>query len=273
MEPRPDRLPVNAMSHVMGVKDESLWEMTIPQALARAVENWPDNQAAVFRAQGERRNYGEFASDVDDLALGLLQLGITKGDRVGVWSPNRYEWLLVQFATARIGAILVCINPAYRVSELEYALNKVGCKALVTARAFKMSSYTAMLEELCPELGGASGARLVAARAPSLESIICMGLETPEGMIPFDEICSWGQGRDRAPLDDITATLGPREEIISSSPAAQPAVRRAVRSRTATSSITPVSSPARSRPRTRIGFAFRCPSTTVSVWFWERLAA
>ena len=213
MQPHPDRLPVGGKSHVRGVEDESLWEMTIPQALARAVEHWPDNGAAVFSAQGERRSYREFASDVDDLALGLLQLGITKGDRVGVWSPNRYEWLLVQFATARIGAILVCINPAYRVSELEYSLNKVGCKTLVTARTFKTSDYAAMLHELCPELGGVSGDRLVAARAPSLESIMCMGSETADGMIPFDEIRSWGHGRNRTLLDEATATLNPREEI------------------------------------------------------------
>jgi fatty-acyl-CoA synthase len=213
MAVQPDRVPVKGTSHVMGVEDEPLWELTIPQALARAVETWGDGEAAVFCAQGERRTYSQLASEVDDLALGLLRLGIAKGDRVGVWSPNRYEWLLAQFATARIGAILVCINPAYRVHELEYALNKVGCKALITAREFKTSDYATMLQDLCPELASTREGRLLAARVPSLESIICVGPETPEGMIPFDSVCAWGHGLSRAPLDEISATLDPREEI------------------------------------------------------------
>jgi fatty-acyl-CoA synthase len=106
----------------------------------------------VFREQGIRWTWAVFAQEVDVLAAGLLTLGIGKGDRVGIWSPNRVEWLLTQFATARIGAVLVNINPAYRLAELEYALNKVSCKAIVAAERFKSSMYLEMLQELAPEL-------------------------------------------------------------------------------------------------------------------------
>ncbi|MEK9721793.1 MAG: AMP-binding protein, partial [Quisquiliibacterium sp.] len=90
----------------------------------------------------------ELQADVDRVAAGLLALGLAKGDRIGIWAPNRYEWLLTQFATARIGLILVNVNPAYRIAELEYALNKVQCKAIITAASFKTSDYLKMLRDL-----------------------------------------------------------------------------------------------------------------------------
>ena len=89
---------------------------------------------------------------VDKLAIGFIKIGLKKGDRLGIWSPNRLEWVLAQFATARIGVILVNINPAYRLSELEYSLNKVGCKALILAKYFKSSDYLNMILSLAPEL-------------------------------------------------------------------------------------------------------------------------
>ena len=109
----------------------------------------------MFREQNIRWTWREFADEVDVLASGLLALGVEAGDRVGIWSPNRAEWLLTQFATARIGAVLVNINPAYRLAELEYALNKVGCKAMIAAEQFKTSKYLEMLQTLAPELADA----------------------------------------------------------------------------------------------------------------------
>lgn len=137
--------PQDGLSHVRGPEQPPLTRATIPQLLAQAAAAWPDNDALVFRASGDRLSYRDFAHAVDRLAAGLLALGLEKGDRVGIWSPNRLEWVLVQFASARIGAILVNINPAYRLSELDYALNKVGCRALVAASRFKSSDYAAML--------------------------------------------------------------------------------------------------------------------------------
>jgi fatty-acyl-CoA synthase len=105
----------------------------------------------VSRHQSLRWTWSELDAEVDSVASGLLRLGIGKGDRVGIWAPNRAEWAVIQFATARIGAILVTINPAYRTSEVEYALNKVGCRPLVLAPRFKSSDYVAMLRELGPQ--------------------------------------------------------------------------------------------------------------------------
>ena len=210
MRPAPDRLPRQGLSHVRGDDSGPLWDLTIPEVLARAARLWPDREAAVFRAHGVRRTYRAFAEEVDDLALGLAGLGLGKGDRVGVWSPNRYEWLLAQFATARIGAILVCINPAYRIHELEYSLNKVGCRALITARSFKSCDYIAMLNELCPEIA-ASGGAFRSARVPTLERVIAMDADPPAGMLAFDAVLAAGRGRDRAPLDAVA--LAPHEPI------------------------------------------------------------
>ena len=113
--------PVHGMSHVIGDTSEPLNEETIPELFARTVSSFPAAGSCGFSAQNIRWNWAEFAEQVDRLAGGLLRLDVKKGDRVGIWSPNRVEWLLTQFATARIGAILVCINPAYRPYELEFA--------------------------------------------------------------------------------------------------------------------------------------------------------
>ena len=129
------RAPINGLSHVRGLTDEPLSTLTVGQLLAATVRRWPERDAAVFSEQGQRFTWAELQSAVDTAAAGLQQLGVKAGDRVGIWSPNRSEWLITQFATARIGAILVNINPAYRLSELEYALNKAGVSVLVTAPA------------------------------------------------------------------------------------------------------------------------------------------
>ena len=119
-----------------------------------------NKNAAIFSSQNIKLTYEELKLEIDRLACGLLSLGLIKGDRVGIWSPNRYEWLLTQFATARIGLILVNINPAYRLSELEYALNKVQCKAIISAESFKTSNYIKMLKELAPELNDCKAGHL-----------------------------------------------------------------------------------------------------------------
>ena len=201
--------PQAGFSHVIGSTDAPLLELTIPALLAETVERLPDHEAAIFPAQNIRWTYGEFAAEVDRLAAGLLSLGVVRGDRVGIWSPNRIEWLLTQFATARIGAILVCVNPAYRVSELTYALNKVGCKVLITAQAFKASNYIEMLQKLIPELGDGP---LKSATIPHLETIIAMGEGTPSGMLSFDSVCEAGTA-STAELDTLSAALKPDDAI------------------------------------------------------------
>ncbi len=144
-----------ASSYASGVFEVPLLGDTIGENLDRTVRRFPGRDALVDRAAGRRWTYAEFAADVAALALGLLDLGITKGDRVGIWAPNRAEWTLVQYATAKIGAILVTVNPAYRSHELEYVLRQSGMRMLVAAERFKSSDYAAMIEEVrpgCPEL-------------------------------------------------------------------------------------------------------------------------
>ncbi len=208
-----DRVPIDGKSHVCGPTDQSLIELTIPALLKRTVTQYPDHEAAVFSQQDIRWNYVEFAREVDRLAGGLHTLGVVKGDRVGVWAPNRSEWLLAQFATARIGAILVNINPAYRLFELEYALNKVGCKALITAPRFKTSDYVGMIRELAPEMETAEPGSRSLEKLPTLENVICMGDEIPAGMIAFDDVLAMGDAVSASVLDEISGTLDCHDPI------------------------------------------------------------
>ncbi|MFJ9641888.1 AMP-binding protein [Streptomyces sp. NPDC004244] len=144
-----------ASSYASGVCEVPLLGDTIGENLDRTVRRFPGRDALVEAATGRRWTYAEFAADVDALALGLLDLGIVKGDRVGIWAPNRAEWTLVQYATAKLGAVLVTVNPAYRAHELEYVLRQSGMRLLVAADRFRTSDYAAMIEEVragCPEL-------------------------------------------------------------------------------------------------------------------------
>jgi len=206
--------PSNGFSHVVGDTSEPLSQQTIPELLARTVSAFPEREAVVFPTQDIRWTWAEFARQVDRLAGGLFSLDIKKGDRVGIWSPNRIEWIMTQFATARIGAILVCINPAYRPYELEFALNSVGCKALVTARSFKSSDYIGMLQGVAPELSSATPGDLRAAKAPDLRAIITVGQETaPRGMLSFRNTLDLGDEVLVADLDVITDTLDQNDPI------------------------------------------------------------
>ncbi|MET9606912.1 AMP-binding protein [Streptomyces sp. NPDC006512] len=143
-----------ASSYASGNVEVPLLDDTIGDDLDRTVRRFPDRDALVDVAAGRTWTYAELAADVDALALGLLDLGIVKGDRVGIWAPNRAEWTLVQYATAKIGAVLVTVNPAYRSHELEYVLGQSGIRLLVAAERFKTSDYAAMIEEVRPRCAG-----------------------------------------------------------------------------------------------------------------------
>ena len=143
------------MSYTHGASDVQLLGETISQNLRRTANRVPESEALVVPYQGYRSTYREFVDQADTVARGLLARGVARGDRVGIWAPNRYEWVLVQYATAAIGAILVNINPAYRSHELEYALQQSGISLLIHARRFRTADYTAMVDEVrprCPDL-------------------------------------------------------------------------------------------------------------------------
>ena len=179
-------------SYVSGVSDVPLLGHTIGHALDRAATQWADRIALISRAQAVRWTWRELRDRADALAVGLLAFGLNRGDRIGIWSLNRAEWALTQFASARAGLVLVTINPAYRLSELEFALNKVGCSVLVTATRFKNSDYIGMVKTLAPELAASRPGQLSAARLPQLRAVVQIGGPNVAGAIPFDEVAARG---------------------------------------------------------------------------------
>lgn len=211
--PTADLSARNGLSHVVGDTGPELWVEPIPVALKRTVAANPDSEAAVFVEQGVRFTWAEIDREVDALAAGFLKLGLAKGDRLGIWAPNRYEWLLTQLATARVGIVLTTINPAYRLAEVEYVLNKVGAKALVTAVSFKSSDYVGMVQTLAPELETCEPGKLQAAKLPDLRAVIRVGAEKTPGMLNFGDVLESGRGTPASELDAITATLDPHDAI------------------------------------------------------------
>ena len=205
--------PRDGRSHVVGERTPPLRYTTIPDALRETVSRHGQRNAVVLPKEGRTLSYDDLDREVDALAAGLLALGLGKGDRIGIWSPNRLEWILTQFATARFGAILVNINPAYRPVELEYALNAVGCKALVTAEAFKSSRYIDMLRELAPELERCEPGRLESSTLPHLETVIAMSDDPGPGIFRFDDAIRLGGPAEMSRLDAMTGSLSPDDPI------------------------------------------------------------
>ena len=175
-------------SYVHGAHDVPLIGQALGPHLASIAARFGDSDALVVPYQNIRWTYREFDEKVSWLAAALLELGLAPGDRVGIWSQNCAEWVLVQFATARAGLIMVNINPAYRRSELEYVLDKVQCSALILAPRFKSSDYIAMLQDVAPELGDAAPGALRAERLPHLRHVIRLGTERTPGMFNFDAL-------------------------------------------------------------------------------------
>lgn len=196
-----------ADSYVCGISDTPLLGDTIGRSLDHAVRRWGKREALVSPSHGVRWTWAEFAERVDALAAGFLALGLERGERIGIWSLNRPEWTLTQFAAAKAGLILVTINPAYRLSELEFALKKVGCAAIVSATSFKTSQYMEMLNTLLPELASAKSGRLQAARLPALRMVIQIGGPAASGSIPFEEVARMGGAEHRERLAALGAAL------------------------------------------------------------------
>jgi fatty-acyl-CoA synthase len=195
------------LSYVHGASDRPLLGETIGQFFDAACARWAERPALVVRHQKVRLSYGELREAVDKLAAGLLTLGLAPGDRIGIWSPNNSEWVLTQFATAKAGLILVNINPAYRIAELEYALNKVGCKAIILPERFKTSDYLGMLRELAPELDRAIPGKLEAPRLPTLRSVVLLGEAWHPGTFRFADILAKGGAAEAQHLAELAPEL------------------------------------------------------------------
>ncbi|GAA3111505.1 hypothetical protein GCM10017687_25160 [Streptomyces echinatus] len=210
-------------SYSHGTGATALLGDTIGANLDRAVAAWPDREALVDVPSGRRWTYAEFAADVDRLACALLASGVAQGDRVGIWAVNCAEWVLVQYATARVGAVMVNINPAYRTHEVEFVLNQAGISLLFASLGHKSSDYRAMVEEVrgsCPELK-----ETVYIGDPGWAAFTARAVRTPRGT-------NCGPVRRRCPATTPST---------SSTPRAPPASPRAPPSPTTTSSTTAIS--------------------------------
>ncbi|QWA30304.1 AMP-binding protein [Pseudomonas sp. RC3H12] len=172
-------------SYTRGRQDHPLLTLTIGQAFDATVARHGEREALVVRHQGLRYSWRALAAEVDVQAQALMALGVEVGERVGIWAPNCAQWCILQLATAKVGAILVNINPAYRVGELEYVLRQSGCRWLVCADAFKTSDYHAMVQELVPELATHALGELASERLPDLRGVISLAAEPPSGFLPW----------------------------------------------------------------------------------------
>ncbi len=209
-------------SHAKGATDVALIEATLGDFFDAMVAARPDHEALVSRHEGLRFTYRALHDDANRLASALLRLGLAPGERVGIWSHNNAAWVMLQIATAKVGLVLVNINPAYRTSEVEYALNKVGCAALVTMARFKTSDYLGMLRELAPELAGTDAedttgaARLRAARLPTLRHVVWIdGADARDdvpGMRRFSRLLAGGDAHDPR-VAEVQRTLRADEPV------------------------------------------------------------
>ena len=197
----------SGLSFVSGISEQPLLYRTVDGVLKAAVAIAPDRVALVVPFQSIRFTFSELDREVQRAARGLMACGLVPGDRIGIWAPNCVEWILTMFAAARAGLVLVNINPAYRSSELEFALRLVGCRALVFAPRFKTSDYAAMLHSLIPELAATAPARLTCAAFPELRLLVQLGSEPLGGVLSFDELLGAGQDLDEAALTGAVEQL------------------------------------------------------------------
>ncbi len=184
---------MDAGSYDCGTSTYPLLGYTIGEMLNRIARKYPRTDALVSVHQGIRYTYGEFLGRVNDLARGLMAIGVEKGDRVGIWAMNHAEWVLTQCATARIGAIMVNINPAYRTYELEYVLKQAEIQTVIVQGRFKTSDYVGMFREACPEVDTSRPGHLETEKFPFLKNVIFMGDEPQKGMFSWSQIISRGQ--------------------------------------------------------------------------------
>ncbi|MGI9422077.1 MAG: AMP-binding protein [Hyphomicrobiaceae bacterium] len=194
-------------SYVHGISSHALVGQTIGDCFDACAKRFPDNDALVVPHQQVRWSYAELKEKVDAYAAGLISLGLEPGDRVGIWAPNVWEWVVTQFATAKAGLILVNINPAYRLPELEYALDKVGCKALISAPTHKSSDYISMLGELLPESKDSEPGQLKSVRLPTLRWLVRLGKDKSPAFLNFEEIPEKAQEQNNDRLEELRTQL------------------------------------------------------------------
>ncbi|MEP6884675.1 MAG: AMP-binding protein [Gammaproteobacteria bacterium] len=195
------------LSFVSGTSDRPLLYRTVDDVLKAAAGEVPDRAALVVPYQSKRYTFGELDREIERVARGMVACGLNAGDRIGIWAPNCAEWILTMFGAARAGLILVNINPAYRTSELEFALRLVGCRALVFAPRFKTSDYAGLLQSLIPELSAAAPGCLACAVFPELRLLVQLGEQPLRGTLSFDDLIAAGHEVDESLLASIEQRL------------------------------------------------------------------
>ncbi len=191
---------MNLPSYSIGSQTTPLLAMTIGAAFDLAVERYPEREALVVRHQQLRYTWKQLAVEVDRCAQGLLSLGLEVGERVGIWAPNCAQWCIAQFATAKVGVVLVNINPAYRPSEIEYALKQSGCRWLICSDVFKSSNYHEMLYTLLPELKRSEVGAVNSEKLPELRGVITLSEQPAEGMLSWVDLLGRAELIDRQQL-------------------------------------------------------------------------
>ncbi|WP_129138526.1 AMP-binding protein [Modicisalibacter coralii] len=205
-QPQPSNRP--PVSYLSGIGHLPLKGETIGDCFDATVARYPDREALISRHQGLRYTWATLKAAVDRTARALLAVGVAKGDRVGIWATNRAEWAITQFATAKIGAILVNINPSYRTHELEYALRQSGTSTLILQGAFKTSRYADMIAELVPELNAAHDGDLAGERLPELARVVCLDDDWAlPGMLTWDALQAQGDAVDADRLAALQGSL------------------------------------------------------------------
>jgi len=200
-------LPSTFPSYTSGTSSTPLLGMTIGEMLDRTAAKYPDTEALVCLHQDIRWTYKEFLAKVNEAARAFLAIGVKRGDRVGIWAPNRYEWTVTQFATAKIGAILVNINPAYGMHELEYAMNLSGISVLVSADSFKASDYRKTLYDLAPELKTCTPGKIKAQRLSELRAVINLDTEKHAGMWSWNEFTGFANDVSQDDVNKVQSQL------------------------------------------------------------------
>ena len=191
------------LSYSKGPDSPALTELCIGQVLDQMAERYPDSPALILRQESLRYTWSEFRAEVDRVARGLMALGFRKGDRVGIWATNISQWVLMQFATAKSGVIMVNINLRFRAHELEFVLKQSGCSGLVMEHEFRDCNYVDTLQQLAPELEFCAPGELRAQRLPELKQVVYIGAHTPAGMWNWKQMLE--RGDNEITLEDFTA--------------------------------------------------------------------
>ncbi|GAB6081339.1 AMP-binding protein [Desulfuromonas carbonis] len=186
---------------------------TMGGLIEEIARRFPDNDCLVYADRNLRYSYREFDQRCDRIAKGLLKLGVKKGDHLAIWATNVPEWVVLQFASARIGAVLVTVNTSYKTAELEYILRQSDATALFLVAGFKDTDYVETLYQIVPELKGATAGRVQSATLPRLERVIFLGAEAPPGLLPYGELEALGRAISDAELAAVKATLDEHDVI------------------------------------------------------------